>query len=187
MAHAFGTDLGGVRNVERLRDRCVVDELTGCWLWKGGRSHGRPRVMLVHPETGKHVRMSGPKAAWVLSNGHDVPKGRIAMLTCRSADCCSPEHSKAATRVELGRHLAKTGAAKHDTLRRAQMTRKAREVSGKLSIEIAREIRSSDLPAHEEAKRWGVGKTTITAIRRNERWRETVVVASVFGLGGLAA
>jgi hypothetical protein len=188
MTHKVGTDLGGIRNVERLRERCVVDPETGCWHWKLAKTAlGRPAVNLIHPVTGRRRKLPGTRAAWILANGRDVPEGRIVRLRCRSMDCCNPEHVKCTTRKEWGQHMAKIGANKPDPVRHLTLVRRGLQFA-KLNMEIAREIRASPLPAREEALRRGVCQSTITAVRRNERWKERApVIASVFDLGGLAA
>jgi len=43
--------MNGVRTIEDLRLRCVVDEITGCWLWRGAFTQGVGAVWL--PELGK--------------------------------------------------------------------------------------------------------------------------------------
>jgi hypothetical protein len=185
MSHPKGTDLGGVRSVDRLRERCVIDDETGCWHWKFGTSHGRPQLIISHPAVGEHIRMSGARAAWVLSNGRTVPEGQIVRLRCRSLDCCNPEHTKATTRTEWGKHIAKVGANKCDPLRRAQITRDA-QARSKLNREIVSEIRASDRPAREEAARHGIAMSTVTAIRRRTRWKDALTASSVFNLAGVA-
>ena len=185
MSHPKGTDLGGVRSVDRLRERCVVDDETGCWHWKFGTSHGRPRLVVSHPAVGEHIRMGGARAAWVLANGRDVPEGQIVRLRCRSRDCCNPEHTKATTRAEWGKHIAKVGAGKCDPLRRARITRVA-QARSKLNPELVREIRASELPARAEAERHGIAMSTVTAIRRQTRWKDAIAAAGVFHLAGVA-
>ena len=44
----------GVRTITDLQDRCIVDDITGCWLWRAARdSNGTPS--LQYPPLGRVV------------------------------------------------------------------------------------------------------------------------------------
>lgn len=187
MSQPVRIDQGGIRNLERLRARCFVDERTGCWRWPQAKTHyGVAVVFFIHPETGCKCKAAGRTAGWILANGFGVPKGRIVRRDeeCESKDCCNPEHGKLTTRAELARFRARSGQCAPTAADRLKNLKAQRDRSRKIqSIEVAREIRASTRLASEEARLRGCSDTTIRKIRRGELWRETNVVASVFDLG----
>lgn len=96
----------GVRTLEDIRLRSIVDDITGCWIW-GGAYDGAtmcPRVWLPDGIPGS-VRPGGTstaaRAAWVLA-GKPLLPSHIVMRTCRDTRCCNPAHGKTGTRADLG-------------------------------------------------------------------------------------
>ena len=116
MSHPHGTYLGGIRNLDDLRLRCVVDEDTGCWHWRLSKCDGVPKVHVTHPALPRpgHI-MRGRRAALLLARGRDLPAGHVAYarLTCQSADCVNPSHCQSGDRHAHGRQFGHAVAG-HD-------------------------------------------------------------------------
>ena len=82
-----GKDLGGIRSVDDIKDRCRVDDVTGCWIWAGALVHGKaPRVWV--PGLGA-VSMS--RALQVVHFGPPPAGKRTLMPTC--GGCTEPATS----------------------------------------------------------------------------------------------
>lgn len=80
-------------SLEFLRDRCVIDEVTGCWLWslyvtRAGMPQGRTAEGLYYAH----------RAAWEAVNG-PVPEGLFVYhAKCEHNHCINPRHTAAGTR-----------------------------------------------------------------------------------------
>lgn len=180
MSHEFGTYLGGVRSIEDLRERCFIDEHTGCWHWRMAFNQGSPRVW-VHLGGGERLAMRGRRAALVLSTGKQVPRGFLvwAVRHCKSDDCVNPAHCKWGPKSEWGRDLSKRGTIKN----RPSKIRAGREAGRKrraLTDEQAAYVRSSGKSIKDLAAEFGVSRALIGEIRRGTRYTEVFRGASVF-------
>lgn len=179
MAFPKGTYLNGIRTLEDLRLRCVMDRDTDCWRWKGALSDGVPHVCLHDAQTGKHRVTTGPRAAALLS-GREIPEGRIAYRTCCTKACVNPDHIAVGTKKQLGLMIRRKGTQRNNPLRSLINARNSRRRVAKLNMDIARQIRESDEPGVVWARRLGVCAQTISAVRTGKRWVEAQN-ASVFG------
>lgn len=128
-----GDDLGGIRNVLRLRDRCHVDHETECWHWRLAISQGSPSVAIVHPVSGQRVKMRGRRAALTLKLGKDLPAGHsaYAAMCCKSLDCVNPDHCRSGNRRQLGGAHARSGILKGNHLR---------SIAGRMNVEGRRKL-----------------------------------------------
>src|SRR5205809_56761 len=96
----------GITTVEDLRLRCIVDEITGCWLWKGATSHdkrGKPmqRLWVFDAAADKFRTMSGPMAVLELSNRRGAGV-KLGWRTCACETCMNPAHIVGGTRAQWG-------------------------------------------------------------------------------------
>lgn len=114
----------GVRTLEDIRQRCRIDEMTGCWVWGGAtvrQNGGAPttRVWLPQIDGSKQTVMTAHRAAAVLA-GMPVAKGLTvwAKPGCERL-CCNPGHLKIGERGEMMRSLASDGRWKGDPKRAA--------------------------------------------------------------------
>lgn len=184
MSHPFGTYLGGIRTITDLRDRCRVDEHTGCWHWGLVVSQGSPRVHFVAPDTGKRITTRGRRAALYLKRGRDLRDGMRAIPAagCKSDDCCNPAHARAASTADVGRYMKQSGKSK--TMRKKIAARQvARTTRAKLDPEKAREIRASSETTTALAKRYNVSQYAAWAAKTGKTWREHMPGACVFSSG----
>jgi len=182
MSHKPGTHLGGIRTLQDLRDRCHIDDDTGCWIWKLALDRGHPKVHFVAPDTGERKCMRGPRAAWYLRGGEDIANGRIVfrLACCPNRDCVNPTHVKEGTMKERGTQIRRSGVLRNLPQSIEAATRVARTHRAKLTLEQVREIRSSPETCAELARRFGIAHSQISAIRRGEAWKDIASNASVF-------
>lgn len=168
MPHEHGAHLGGVRTIEDVRQRCHVDEETGCWHLRTARGRKvdttRTHRIWVHGLGS----ISVTRAVWELTHGCRVPKGKKAVRSCRSRDCVSPEHVVALTDGDHKRLMHSLGlfmvGKRAETFERT--CRRA-----KLSEDDVRYILSSPWSAAKIAKAYGVRAETISKVRRGESYK----------------
>lgn len=180
MSHAPGTYLGAVRCLETLRERCELDDATGCWHLRTAR--GRPQ----RQDGSRHTvylhgygSTSAPRATWWLATGTWPDHRQVVYRHCDAYDCVNPGHLRCGTRAAAGAAVARTNRLKGDPARSARCTQQGRRHS-KLTPELARWIRTCGLSCSEAARQLGVAKSTVIAVRAGQRWRPTVAAASVF-------
>jgi len=178
-----GAYLGGIRDLEDLRQRCRIDAETGCWVWGLSASHGSPSVVLLMPN-GKHVAHRGRRASALLANQFNLPSGAwvSAAKGCAHKDCVNPAHLKVAQPSAFLAERGKANAA--DPVIRAKMVANGRTQAArnfaKINREIADEIRRNPAPATEMAKLYGLNVSNIFAIRAGKSWADEAPNASVF-------
>jgi hypothetical protein len=188
MSFPHGTYLGGIRDLEDLRQRCRINADTGCWHWSLALVQGHPQVHFVAPDTGKRIHQRGPRAAEYLALGHDLPPGHVAWRRtwCRSRDCVNPGHVTSGPRREFGEHVRKTGVLRGLPQTVAANTHIARTKLAKLTPHQVQEIRDAEGTHAELGRRYGIAASHIGAIRRGEAWREEMRGATVFTYRGQA-
>lgn len=187
MSHPHGAYLGGIRTVEDLRQRCRVDEDTGCWHWGLSMCQGHPRVHLG--VEGKRFAARGRRAALILA-GTPPKRGHVAFATreCKSNDCVNPEHARSANRGNHGQYLRSTGLG-NSPAKTAAAINSARTHLAKLTMEDARAIRASTESTYALARQFGVAQSCIWSVKAGKSWKEHAPQASVFtalaaGFGG---
>lgn len=177
MAPPLGCDMGGLRTIEDLRDRCMVDEDSGCWHWRGCIHQGRPLVWFRL--NGKKYRTRGRRAA-VLLSGRTIKPGHETYATdnCWSDDCVNPAHCRTGSREKMFAWMVATGRSRSIVkIAKATMRCLARR---KLTMAQAEAVRTSDEPARDLARRYGMNVTNIYKIRRGASYKPALRGASVF-------
>lgn len=158
MSHPHGTDCGGIRTVEDLMGRCVVDTETDCWIWGMSRSKpgGAPSLWL--PALGK--RTSIGVAICVLMTGAGPKKGQCWHATCGTPYCANPAHRKCGNRSTqmLALKMERT------PLQVVRMTA-GRRANSKLSEEAAAEIRQSTEVLRVIAEKHGISLSHAGLVR----------------------
>lgn len=149
-------------SVEMIHHNCKAD--ADCLIWRGASTQsGIPRL-------GKG---SARRVVWEWVNG-DIPKGKLVSVSCENSLCLNPKHLCLTTKGEV---LKNTRSRIDVELRRsASITRFARARAGKITMEIARAIRSSQKPGIEWARELGVSDSLVSLVRQGKSWKEPAFI-----------
>jgi hypothetical protein len=143
---------------DRLAQQSIRNDATGCLEWVGYRTNGGHGYGLIRDggrRIGSHV------AAYELAHGTRA----VGMLVCHRCDnpaCIEPRHLFIGTQRDNALDAASKG----------RMHRPSGELNAnaKLSTDDVVEIRASNARGVDLALQFGVSKSTITNIRRRQRW-----------------
>lgn len=163
----------GIRDLDDLRARCWIDEITGCWHWRGGRDgDGRPALWL--PAQGRRTSL-GVALRWFVHG--ELPRpGSAYHPVCGTKNCANPKHRRDGTRATQMR----AARIERSPLVRARMTI-ARRAAGKLSDADVAAIQAHPGPLRVIAEQFGITPGYACEIRRGKRRGAPVrKAASVF-------
>lgn len=169
----------GISTIQGLKERCWVDEDTGCWHWRGAVSHGRASMWFT-PQ-GRITTLS--QVIGHLKTGKPLRKGLLCYATCTTPNCANPEHRKVGTRQGQASVLVAQGRLAKSPQVRALMSRRRR--TPVLTDEAVAQIRASTKSCKDEAAERGVSISLVSLIRRNKARTTVVPGASVFTFGGV--
>lgn len=155
----------GVRTIEDLRIRCVIDELSGCWNWRMAFTQGVGMTYL--PALGKTRTV---KSAAMFLTGKPIGPKQQVYAKCLNAKCCNPDHLKAMTPKQFGLAQAASGRLKGNPARLAACIRTGRSNS-RITPELAQEIRESAETGLAIAARLGVSPSVVSRVRTNRTWK----------------
>lgn len=188
--------LGGVRKLEDLRNRCAIDDETGCWHWRLAVATSRGgMVPMVHlaagvlPGVDRPATAPAARAAWLLSGRRLAPGHVVYRHLCEAKRCINPEHCAAGTRPQALAAVAATGRNRGKP-ERAVITAKARRSLVK-PAEVVRQAEQM-FAAGEMQKvvraQLGLSQKTAAAIRQGRHVHSAARQgllrgASVFTLG----
>jgi hypothetical protein len=151
-----------IHTIKSLKERTIDD--AGCWIWQGYLGNRIPSIY----HDGKMVPVR--KLMATLLEKH-MPKRCFIHTTCEHSHCVNPEHFKFYTEAQ---HMSLLLKKSHlSPTRAASVQRYKRAHNAKLSEAIAQEIRLSDESNASLARKYGVNKTIISRVRRNEIWVNT--------------
>lgn len=156
-------------DLERIKGRCRIDEITGCWVWTGAMSGGlTPAIHAMDYRRGRMVTQTGQRAAWQAAKGRALPKRWRVWRTCANSACLNPVHLMAGSMKAYGEHIVSTGR-----FRGSESRRLANIASGvkmrKISDAQVLEVMISGETLEVAAARLGVAKSTVARYRRGER------------------
>lgn len=142
--------------LEQIHAKCVDD--CGCMLWTGAHNHkGHPKIRDT----------SARRVVWELTEG-PIPPGKLVSVDCGRASCLS--HLVLTTKADAARKAnARADVKIKKTLGNARI---AREKFGRITMDIAREIRASAETGKSIAERLAVSPSLVSLVRRGKSWRE---------------
>lgn len=182
---------GGVRNLEDLRGRCVVDEDTGCWHLRD--SKGRPLVKEARRVPSVFFvdiqkRVSARRLSFNLSRPKPARADRLVAVTCGSWDCVAPHHAAEVTPGELGAMVSADGRSATPAKRLHAMRTARSRARTKLTMELATWARESSQKQADVAHALDTTQQRISEIRSMKLWKPQHVLAgaSVFAFAGSA-
>ena len=131
-----------------------TEEFGGCYLWTGYTKSGQPA------KGGRLMR----RVVWEAGNG-PMPAGRW-ISTCKHPHCLA--HLRLVTRAQITSATTKNPATR--LKRRAASARANREVNGKITMDIAKEMRASEKSNKEWAEELKVSPALVSNVRCNRSW-----------------
>lgn len=155
-----------------VRARCTIDPMTHCWLWRGAKSGGHPRIYTFDHERVEKRTMSGTLAMWNIAHGASPRPGHFVFRGCQHRACLNPAHLRQARdKAEIGLHVRRMGIRKGTSLeaRRANIAL-ANAATGIVPTpdDVVRQIRAATGKLIDIAARFDVAHQTVSRIRRRE-------------------
>ena len=143
-----------------------VEEEGDCWNWTGAlQSCGSVPTMRWQGKTGAVRRFI------LIDRGGPSPtRNLLATYTCGNPQCVHPDHMIWTSRKKIQKRTVAEQNYTGDVLRCKKLADKAR-TKGKLTLELATEIRMTDGNQHHIAAQFGVSQATVSAIKRGKTWR----------------
>lgn len=149
------------KRIDYLLSICV--EEGDCLIWRGHVSEDKLPIV-----SEKRVKKSARRKLYEAIKGVELTRRQLVRTTCGDHLCMNPEHLKVMDVAKVRKEDAKRGSYSTPTMNAARVrTSRAR---GKLTIEQVREIRASTLTLVKLAAIYGVDKSVVGRIRRNEAW-----------------
>lgn len=199
IADRRNTRQDGIRTLDDIKGRCVIDDETGCWLWRGAFSrstthHVGPTTRVWLPVDLPRVVGAGRvttagKAAWVLA-GNPLRDGDVVWRhVCHRVDCINPAHSKAGTRQAMHKEIAASDRLKGDPRRAAvNAINRASRLTPPDVVRQAEAMFGAKMLQKDVCAKLGIQQMTARLIRTGQHPHSTnrqrvVRGASVFNLG----
>ena len=153
--------------MDAIRARCTeCPECGEQWNWTGNH-----KARMHHAVVERNfVRIGVRKAVWVAFKGA-LPASKVLTTKCDNPCCLNPDLAAAVTRAAVIHKMIEDGVILH-AAHKIAVTKARRKAGTKLSLEIAREIRSTDVSTREYAERFGVSRQVISRIRQGRYYRD---------------
>lgn len=143
---------------QRFWQRVCIGADDECWNWMGSLlDHGHGQFSANGKRFYAH--------RYAMSLYTNVPEDKLVCHKCDNASCVNPNHLYVGTRSDNAQDMIKANTLFHPD--------NSGENSGmaKLTDEDVREVRSSSLSCRKTAALKGVSRSTVSLVRRGERWR----------------
>lgn len=144
--------------MERLREKYVVDEVTGCWNWTGrlmpngyGRMEIDERQMYAH------------RASWFIHHG-EIRDGLYVCHHCDNRKCVNPDHLHLGTAQDnsddaVSRNRFPVGSAASPAVLKDDHV-----------VQIKRRLQMGEMDS-VLAREFGIGDETVRGIRIGRTWK----------------
>jgi hypothetical protein len=174
--HPYGVDLGGVRTIDDIRDRCFISSDDECWHWRGAtEASGRPKFWFP---VFRVTTTPGPVIAFLKTGVR--PKKARWLNRCRVADCMNPDHWFPSNHSTACKRSKRRNPAVH-----AIKTTIARRARSKLNEEIIQDIRSRAGIARHYAGKYEISVGHVYRVWAGTNWKPlTAPTSSVFNFAG---
>jgi hypothetical protein len=141
-----------------LLERCREED--GCLVWVGHCDNGGedPRASIDGHKF--YVR----RAVWAAMSGRQPSANELIGTTCDNARCCDPAHVIRRTRSQALKGVPKS------LITRAKIAKAKRRAD--VPDDAVAQILASPLRGEDEAKRWGMCKSSINKIRNRTMRRD---------------
>ena len=85
------------KQLQRMLNRIVRDEATGCWLWQGYCAKDGYAMSHITVGLGTYLIRKAHVVMWWLVKQHPVPNGLELDHLCRNRKCVNPDHMEPVT------------------------------------------------------------------------------------------
>ena len=155
-------------DIERLKAKMKVDEVTGCWMWqKSVNTNGYGQFRFRGKPQQAH------RVSWILHFG-EIPNGsgtygtKNVLHKCDTPLCINPDHLFLGDQADN----ANDAVSKERWGKRGLKGEKHGRAT--LTEEIVRAIRASDLTARQTAEKFGTSTGTVQHIKKRRTWAHIV-------------
>lgn len=173
-------------SLQRIKEGCHIDELTGCWIWKGAMSANRyPRVHAPDLGQGGVKRVqTGARAVWQAHTGKPIPPGhRVYHQKCQHEACINPAHLACGPTEDWGRTMSQSNQWKGQA-KRISANRAIGRKRSVVSLDALQIIQASDESGRAMALRLGLNESVVSKARRGQLKSLQVLANPFAGLLG---
>lgn len=179
-----GTILDGIRCLETLKAKCVIDRQSDCWLMRKADGSMAPPQHRVQFAVDRRSYLAA-RLAWQLAHPkYTLPKGHVVWRCCDSPACVNPDHLRGGPKLLWGQHVAARGIFKTPEKREAAI--KASRGRCVLTPELRQWLLESSQSNTDAAHGLGIGHTRASQIRIAARRLTSTAPASVFDFARFA-
>lgn len=147
--------------VARLKDRCVIDDETGCWVYNGHKATVDNTQSLWLPGLQKTLSLGA--AVGYLVTGKTTPAGKCWAPMCGNRYCGNPKHRKLVGKNELPGILAAHGLYKSPET--ALKISRKRCATSKWSDAVVAKVRQEEGTTKQIAERHGMSQSHVWRIK----------------------
>ena len=179
--------------LESLRERCRINDETGCWDWGGTCTrcrNGYINPVFTFTDEGRRRMSTTQRLAWVLAGGELKPKD-VVWRTCNNDLCINPGHLKSGQRKSMHKWFGASGLLKGSLIRRVANKRntESQTIPREVVAEIERRISAGGELLKDICEDVGVSRSVGSRIKTGKHafsaGRQNLVRgASVFNLLG---
>lgn len=178
--------------IQRIKGRCRIDSITGCWNWTGatspdnGGTSRQPRIYsedYTRDTSGKTKTVqTGNRAAWHAATGKPIAPGHRVFKSacCTNNMCVNPDHMQCGTTKEWGRSVVAKEIWRGVSARVNANRRMGRRRAA-LTPDQVREILASNATGLELAERLDVTPQLISKARNQRMAYMRQVVGNPWG------
>lgn len=171
-----------MKALQDIKDRCVIDEVTGCWNFKGAiSSDGQPRVWCFDFNKGKMASLPGRRAVWYVLNQKPLPKKWRVFGTCSNPACMNPDHIKSGSAKEMGRVFSRN--PNYHNIARKIASRKTGAARSVFTPETLQYALTSPETGIEVARKLGISRQAVSKARTGAIVCFTPLSSPFAGLG----
>lgn len=142
--------------IESIKQRCDVDPVSGCWIWRGGKTQDGYGKLTINRRTTRASRLSFETAA-----GVTLPRGVLVCHSCDNPPCVNPAHLFTGTVADNNRDAVIKGRHRHGLHTGA--CHAARRIPAE-KFAALRRLLGDGLSAREIGRRLGISKSTVRRI-----------------------
>jgi hypothetical protein len=149
--------------IDRVREH--IEEIGDCWEWTGSMQSSANTPQMQH-----NKKVGSVRRFLAAEKGLNI-EGKLVTCKCRNELCVNPDHLLVVTRKRLQEMVSKERRYTSNPVRMQKLAIKSRQ-HGKLTPELAAEIRDADGSQREIAARYGISQPTVSSIKRGRTWRD---------------